>query len=57
MKLWQKIFISSLVLIITAVNVISVTLLEKSHRMLINREQTHAVNEHEFFAAAFSAFV
>ena len=54
MKLWQKIFISSLVLIITAVNVISVTLLEKSHRMLINREQTHAVNEHEFFAAAFS---
>ncbi len=54
MKLWQKIFLSSLFLIIVAVNVISVTLLNNSHRLLLEREQTHAINEHEYFAASFS---
>lgn len=53
MKLWQKIFLSSLVLIIVAVNIVSVTLLNNSHRLIIEREQSHAVNEHEYFRAAF----
>lgn len=54
MKLWQRIFLSSLCLIIVAVNIISVTLLNNSHKLLLQREQTHAVSEYEFFAAAFA---
>lgn len=53
MKLWQKIFLSSLVLIIVAVNIVSVTLLNNSHKLIIEREQSHAINEHEYFTAAF----
>lgn len=54
MKLWQKIFLSSLCLIIAAVNVISIVLLNNSHRLLIEREQVHAINEYEYFAASFA---
>ncbi len=54
MKLWQKIFLSSLCLIIIAVNVISIVLLNNSHRLLIEREQSHAINEYEYFAASFA---
>lgn len=54
MKLWQRIFLSSLCLIILAVNIISVTLLNNSHRLLIEREQSHAVNEYEYFSASFA---
>ena len=54
MKLWQKIFLSSLFLIIAAVNIISVTILNNSHRLLVERERTHAIYEHEFFEASFS---
>lgn len=54
MKLWQKIFLSSLCLIIAAVNVISIVLLNNSHKLLIEREQEHATNEYEYFAASFA---
>ncbi len=53
MKLWQKIFLSSLLLIIAVVNIVSIMLLGNSHRLLIEREQSHAVNEHEYFTSAF----
>ncbi len=53
MKLWQKIFLSSLTLIIAVVNVISITLLNNSHQLLMERERSHSVNEHEYFTAAF----
>lgn len=54
MKPWQRIFLSSLFLIIVAVNIISVTLLNNSHRFLIEREQSHAINEYEYFASSFA---
>lgn len=54
MKLWQKIFLSSLSLIIIVVNVLSVILVNNSHRLLLEREQTHSINEYEFFAASLS---
>lgn len=54
MKLWQRIFLSSLCLIIVAINIISLTLLNNSHRLLIEREQSHAINEYEYFAASFA---
>lgn len=53
MKLWQKIFLSSLMLIILTVNIISVVLLNNSHRLIIERERSHALNEHEYFKASF----
>ena len=54
MKLWQKIFLSSLCLIIAAVNVISIVLLNNSHKLIIEREQSHAIREYEYFAASFA---
>ncbi len=53
MKLWQKIFLGSLMLIILTVNIISVILLNNNHRLVIEREQSHALNEHEYFKASF----
>lgn len=53
MKLWQKIFLSSLMLIILTVNIVSVIILNNSHRLLVEREQSHAVNEHEYSKATF----
>ncbi len=54
MKLWQKIFLSSLCLIIVAINVISIVLLNNTHRLIIEREQSHAIREYEYFAASFA---
>ncbi|HRU97057.1 HAMP domain-containing sensor histidine kinase [Ruminococcus sp. XPD3002] len=54
MKLWQKIFLSSLALIILTVNIISITLLNSSSRLLLERERNHAIKEYEYFAASFS---
>lgn len=53
MKLWQKIFLSSLMLIILTVNIVSVIILNNSHKLLVEREQSHAVNEHEYSKATF----
>lgn len=53
MKLWQKIFLSSLLLIIAVMNIVSITILGNSHRLLIERERSHAINEHEYFTSAF----
>ncbi|MBQ8960415.1 MAG: HAMP domain-containing histidine kinase [Ruminococcus sp.] len=54
MKLWQNIFLSSLLLMILTINIVSAAVLSSSHKMLLEREQAHAVNEYEFFAASFS---
>lgn len=53
MKLWQKIFLSSLALIILAVNGVSLILLGNNHKLLTERERSHAVNEHEFISNTF----
>ncbi len=54
MKLWQKIFLSSLALIIMAVNIISFTLMKNNHQLLLVRERSHAINEYEYFSASFA---
>ena len=54
MKLWQRIFLSSLLLIIVAINIISITLLNNNHKLLLEREQSHAISEYEYFAASFA---
>lgn len=54
MKLWQNIFLSSLLLVILTINIVSAAILSSSQKMLLERERSHAVSEYEYFAASFS---
>ena len=46
MKLWQKIFISTLLLVILAVDVTAVLLLTNNHRLTVERERERSASEH-----------
>lgn len=48
MKLWQKIFLCTLVLVILAVNITSTLLVFNNHKMVIEREERSALSEHEY---------
>lgn len=48
MKLWQKIFLLALALVIIAVNVSSLALLSNNHRLAIEREQQSALVQHNY---------
>ena len=50
MKLWQKIFLCSLALVILAIDVTSVLLLSNSHRLTVMREEQNAVSEHKYLS-------
>lgn len=52
MKLWQKIFIGTLLLVMLAVDVTSFLLLSQSQNMLFAQEQKRAASEHSLVAAA-----
>lgn len=52
MKLWQKIFICTLVLVILAVDGTALVLLSGQHQLLVNRERSRAMDEHSYFAAS-----
>ena len=54
MKLWQKLFLSSLSLIIIAIDIVSITILSNNHRLMLEREKAHAVREFDYFAASFA---
>jgi len=47
LKLWQKIFLLTLALIIVVVNVSSLALINNYHRVAIEREQINALSRHE----------
>ncbi|MCI9272774.1 MAG: HAMP domain-containing histidine kinase [Clostridiales bacterium] len=51
MKLWQKIFLCTLVLVILAVDITAVLLLSNHHLLLIQRERVRAMDEHSYFSA------
>lgn len=51
MKLWHKIFLCSLALIIIAVDVTAIAVLSESYRTMIGREREQAVSEHEYLTA------
>ena len=57
MKLWQKIFLISLALVMAAIDVTAYAVLGYSHRIMIDREQENAVSEHEYLAAGLSSKV
>ena len=50
MKLWQKIFLCSLALVILAIDVTSVLLLSNSHRLTVMREEQNAFSEHKYLS-------
>lgn len=51
MKLWHKIFLCSLALIIIAVDITAIAVLSESYRTMIGREREQAVSEHEYLTA------
>jgi len=46
LKLWQKIFLLTLALVIVVVNTTSLALITTNHRLAIEREQTNALSRH-----------
>lgn len=54
MKLWFKVFISSLFLIIAVINVTAVVVLSNNQSLMISRERSRALSTHEFICASIS---
>jgi signal transduction histidine kinase len=52
-KLWQKIFLLTLALVIIVVNTTSLALLSSNHRLTIEREQQNALARHNYLVAEF----
>ena len=57
MKLWQKIFISTLLLVILAVDVTAVLLLTNNHRLAVERERERSASEHAYITASLKDYV
>lgn len=57
MKLWQKIFLYTLILVMLAVGVTSILLLENSYSLAINQKKQSVYSEHEFFISSFRSMV
>lgn len=51
MKLWQKIFIVTLLMVIAAIDLTAILLLSNNHSLLVQREQQRAASEHEYLSA------
>ena len=52
MKLWQKIFLCSLVLVIAAIDTISLVLVRNSQQLMLEREQSRCLESHENLSAS-----
>lgn len=57
MKLWQKIFLYTLILVMLAVGVTSILLLENSYSLAMNQKKQSAYSEHEFFCSGFKSMI
>ncbi len=51
MKLWQKTFLITLVLILLAIELTAGIVLENSHQLTVDREQEQAVSRHQYITA------
>lgn len=51
MKLWQKVFLVSLLLILLAINVTASIILYSSHQLMVAREEEQAASQHQYLAA------
>lgn len=54
MKLWFKVFISALFLVIAAINATALVVLSNNQKMTITRERSRAVSSHEFICVSIS---
>lgn len=52
MKLWQKVFFVSLALILLAINTTAGVILYSSHRLMVEREQEQAAEQHGYLSAS-----
>lgn len=57
MRLWQKIFLYTLILVILAVGVTSILLLENSYSLAIDQKKQNVYSEHDFFISGFKSMV
>jgi len=57
MKLWQKIFLLTLTLVIIVVNITSLALLSTNHRLAIEREQQNALSRHRYLIAEMQNYI
>lgn len=57
MKLWQKIFLYTLILVMLAVGVTSILLLENSYSLAMNQKKQSVYSEHEFFCSSFKSMI
>lgn len=55
MKLWQKVFLFTLILVMLAVGVTSILLLENSFTLAMNQKKQSVYNEHEFWITNFKS--
>ena len=57
MKLWQKIFLTTLALVIVLVNVTSLIMLKSNHDLSLQREQQTAVTRHRYLITEITNYV
>ena len=57
MKLWQKIFLYTLILVMLAVGMTSILLLKNSYLLAMNQKKQSVYSEHEFFISSFKSMV
>lgn len=57
MKLWQKIFLYTLILVMLAVGVTSILLLKSSYSLAMTQKKQSVYNEHEFLITSFKSIV
>ena len=57
MKLWQKIFLYTLILVILAVSMISILLLKNSFSLAMDQKKQSVYSEHEFLVTSFKSML
>lgn len=57
MKLWQKIFLCTLALVMLGVGMISILLLENSYLLAMNQKKQSVYSEHEFLITNFKSMI
>lgn len=57
MKLWQKIFLFTLILVMLAVSMTSILLLQNSYELAVDQKKQSVYNEHEFLITSFKSIV
>ena len=57
MKLWQKIFLYTLILVMLAVSMTSILLLKNSFSFALNQKKQSVYSEHEFLVTSFKSMM